>query len=117
MTVGATAITIFHPPSDPEQFGHWVAAYLAAASNIRGYVGARRSVQRDGDLDWALEVSFENADLLDAWLDSGDRQGVLREGEARGFWRRASDLIIARGELPPANAGVFLHSVAPGKEA
>jgi antibiotic biosynthesis monooxygenase (ABM) superfamily enzyme len=117
MTVGASAITIFHSPSDPERFGHWVAGLLAAASNTRGYVSARRSVQRDGHLDWAVEVSFESTDLLDAWLDSDGRQDVLGEGEARGFWRCASDLILARGDLPPGNAGVFLHSVAPGKEA
>jgi hypothetical protein len=24
-TVGATAVAIFHPPSDPDQFGQWVA--------------------------------------------------------------------------------------------
>jgi hypothetical protein len=54
MTVGASAITIFHPPSDPERFGHRVAGLLAAASNTRGYVSARRSVQRDGH--WTVEV-------------------------------------------------------------
>lgn len=70
MTVGASAITIFHPPSDPERFGRWVAGYLASARHSFGYVSARQSVQGSGQLDWAVEVAFGNADLLDAWLDS-----------------------------------------------
>jgi antibiotic biosynthesis monooxygenase (ABM) superfamily enzyme len=117
MTVGATAITILHPPSDPERFGRWVAEYLASARHTSGYVSARESVQGSRQLDWALEVSFDSEQRLDAWLDGAERQAVLSEGEAQGYWRSASDLILAQGELPPPNAGVFLHSVAPGKEA
>jgi antibiotic biosynthesis monooxygenase (ABM) superfamily enzyme len=117
MTVGATAITIFHPPSDPQRFGRWVAGYLASARHFNGHVSARQSVQGGAQLDWAVEVSFENADLLDAWLDSADRRAQLTDGQAQGYWRAASDLILARHEPPPANAGVFLHSVTPGKDA
>ncbi|WP_156661602.1 antibiotic biosynthesis monooxygenase [Mycobacterium sp. 852002-51163_SCH5372311] len=117
MTVGATAITIFHPPSDPQRFDRWVTGYLASARHCIGHVSARRSVQGSGQLDWAVEVSFESADQLDAWLDSDDRQALLSDGQAQGCWRSAADLILARGELPPANTGVFLHSVTPEKEA
>jgi uncharacterized protein len=121
MTVGATAITIFHPPSEPQRFAQWVAEYLASARHASGYVAARESVQSDGRpdraLDWATAVSFDSAERLDAWFDSAERQHVLAEGESQGFWRCASDLILADGELPPSNAGVFLHSVAAGKEA
>jgi hypothetical protein len=117
MTVGATTITIFHPPSDPQRFGRWVAGYLASARHCNGHVSARQSVQDSGQLDWAVEVSFENTDLLDAWLDSAERHAQLTEGQAQGYWRAASDLIVAPSELPPANAGVFLHNVTPGKEA
>ena len=63
-----------------------------------------------------MEVAFRDADLLDAWLDSAERQAVLRDGEAQGCWRCASDLVLTRGESPAANVGVFLHSVTPGKE-
>jgi len=117
MTVGATAITIFHPPSDPQQFDRWVTGYLASARHCVGHVSARRSVQGNGQLDWAVEVSFGSAELLDAWLDSKERRALLADGQAQGCWRSAADLILARGELPPANTGVFLHSVTPGKEA
>jgi uncharacterized protein len=117
MTVGATAITIFHPPSDPQRFGRWVAGYLASARHFSGHVSARQSVQGGEHLDWAAEVTFENADLLDAWLDSAERSEQLSEGQTQGYWRSASDLILASGEVPPPNAGVFLHSVTPGKEA
>lgn len=67
--------------------------------------------------NWAVEVVFDSAELLDTWLDSPERQTVLSEGEAQGCWRCASDLILGPDELPPANTGVFLHSVAPRKEA
>jgi antibiotic biosynthesis monooxygenase (ABM) superfamily enzyme len=116
MTVGATAITTFHPPSEPERFGSWVAEYIAVARQASGYVSARQSVQSDRQFVWAVEISFDSAELLDTWLDSTQRQTVLAAGAEQGFWRSAADLILAEGELPPANAGVFLHSVAPGKD-
>lgn len=117
MTVGATVITFFHPPSDPARFGRWVAGYLASARHTSGYVSARQSVQGGEQLDWAVEVSFGTPDLLDAWLDGAERRTVLSEGTTHGYWRCASDLVLAAGELPPTNAAVFLHSVAPGKAA
>lgn len=116
MTVGATAITLFHPPSDPERFGRWAAGYLAAARHTPGHVSARQSVQISSQLDWALEASFDSAERLDAWLDGAERQAILSEGQQQGFWRSASEVILAEGELPPANLAVFLHSVSPGKE-
>ncbi len=70
MTVGATAITIFHPPSEPERFGRWVAGYLSSARHSPGYVIGRESVQGSRQLDWAVAVSFDKADLLDAWLEA-----------------------------------------------
>ncbi|GFG64990.1 hypothetical protein MKUB_24800 [Mycobacterium kubicae] len=115
MTVGATAISIFHTPGDPERFGQWAADYFAAARASSGYLGARRSVDAD-QLDFALEVSFDDPELLDAWLDSTERRATLTDGAAQGFWRCASDLVVAQGELPPPNVGVFLHSVTPGQE-
>lgn len=117
MTVGATAITLFHPPSDPERFGRWAATYIASARHTSGYVSARESVQGSQQLDWALEVRFDSAEDLDEWLDGTERQATLADGQSLGFWRSAGDLILTEGELPPANLGVFLHSVAPGKEA
>jgi antibiotic biosynthesis monooxygenase (ABM) superfamily enzyme len=117
MTVGATAITTFHRPSEPERFDDWVAEYIAVARQGAGYVNARQSVHSESQFVWAVEITFAGAELLDRWLDSAQRQTVLAAGAEQGFWRSTSDLILAEGELPPANAGVFLHSVAPGKDA
>jgi antibiotic biosynthesis monooxygenase (ABM) superfamily enzyme len=117
MTVGAAAITIFHPPGDPDRFGAWLDGYLGTARRAPGYATARRSVAGGDQLDRAVEVSFDNSESLDAWLDSAPRRTVLAEGAAAGFGRSASDLILAPEELPPGNAGVFLHRVAPGKDA
>ncbi|MCV7429905.1 antibiotic biosynthesis monooxygenase [Mycobacterium montefiorense] len=117
MTADACAITLFHPPSDPARFGQWVVSYLASARHSPGHVGARESVQGSRPLDWAVEVAFHDADSLDAWLDSPDRQAVLRDGKTQGCWQCASDLVLTAGESPAADVGVFLHSVTPGKEA
>lgn len=117
MSIGAAAVTIFHPPADSERFGRWVTGYLATARHSSGYVGTRQSVQKVSQFDSAVEVRFETVEMLDAWLDGAERQGALAEGEAQGFWRSACDLIIAHGDAPPANVAVFLHNVAPGKEA
>jgi antibiotic biosynthesis monooxygenase (ABM) superfamily enzyme len=94
-----------------------VARYLASARRSVGHVSARESVQGSAELDWAIEVSFGDVNLLDTWLDSAERRAVLSEGQANGCWQRSVDLVLANGEPPPANAGIFLHSVAPGKEA
>lgn len=117
MTVGAAAITIFHPPGNPDRFGGWLEGYLAAARQAPGYLNARQSVHGGDQLDWAVEVSFDDSESLDAWLDSAPRRTILADGVAQGFGRSASDLVLAPGELPPANAGVFLHPVASGKDA
>jgi antibiotic biosynthesis monooxygenase (ABM) superfamily enzyme len=117
MTAGACAITLFHPPADPARFDQWVVSYFASARHSPGHVSARASVQGKSPLDWAVEVTFRDSDLLDAWLDGAERQAVLREGETQGWWRCASDLIVTRGEPPAANVSIFLHSVTPGKEA
>lgn len=117
MPAVAAATTIFHPPSDPDSFGQWMARYLASAHQSNGYVSERESVQANAQLDWAVEVSFRDADSLDAWLDGTQRAAVLRAGEAEGWWRRSADLVLGHDEPPPENSGVFLHSVASGKEA
>lgn len=117
MTVGASAITIYHRRSDPERFGRWVTECIAAARQAPGYVRARQSVPGDGPLDWAVEMCFASAESLHAWLDSPERQTLLRDGEALGFWRSASDLVLVENEFPPVDTGIFLHSVAPGKDA
>ncbi|GAB3010190.1 antibiotic biosynthesis monooxygenase [Mycobacterium bourgelatii] len=116
MTLGACAITIFHPPADPAGLGRWVAEYIASAGNAPGYLSARESVPGSGHLDFAVEVTFEHTEQLHEWLDGSERDAVLRDGQAHGFWC-AAELILAEGELPPTNAGVFLHRVARGKES
>src|SRR5271155_2026758 len=86
MTVGASAITIFHPPSDPELFGRWVAGYFASAGLSPGYVTARESVQGSTQLDWTLEVCHSQ-DFFDGWLDSPGRRAAPCEAQAQGHRR------------------------------
>lgn len=113
MTVGATAITLFYPPVDTQRFSAWLAGLLASARDAPGYVSARESVQGDGQLDWAVEVSFDDADLLDEWLDSAERQAAFEQGEAQEHRRRACDLVLNERELPPGSAPLFPDTKAP----
>lgn len=117
MTVGASAITNFHPPADPDRFGHWGNGYIATAAQAPGFADGRLSVPSGAQFDSAVEVSFDSAASLDAWLDSNTCRAALEEAGKQGFWKSASDLVLAEGELPPADAGVFLHSVAADKDA
>lgn len=117
MTVAATGITIFHPPTDPDRFDRWLDGYLESARRSGGFVSARRSVPRGGQLDHGVAVSFDNTAKLDGWLDGAPRRAVLVDGRAQGFQQSTADLMLAHGEPAPANAAVFLHSVASGNEA
>ncbi|WP_118915148.1 hypothetical protein [Mycobacterium shigaense] len=109
------AITIFYPPSDPDGFGQWVIKYLASARRSAGHLSARESIRPTAQWDWAVEVSFTNANFLEGRLDSAQRKSILSEGEADGRWRRSADLVLHRDQPPPA--GVRWHRVPPGEEA
>lgn len=117
MTAAATAITVFHRVPDTPGFDTWLAGVVASAGNADGFVAARVSVHHDPRLDPAVEVTLRTEDLLHTWLDGSSRKAVLREGESLGYFRASSDLVIVEGSVPPVGVGVFLHSVAVGKEA
>lgn len=111
----ASAITVFHTTDDPA-FDAWLGELAASASVADGSAGTTRSL-RDGELDLAFAAAFRSEQQLHAWLDSPDRSRVLDSGEAQGFRRKTSDLIVVEGSLPAAGISVFRHSVAAGKEA
>ena len=113
---GAIAITVFHRPADPAGFEGWLTELIAAAREAEGFVSAAVSVRDDPQLDSAVAVRFLTEQLLHQWLDSSACRSALERGEARGLYRRSSDLIFVAGGHPPAGVAVFLHDVAPGKE-
>src|SRR6202165_5804311 len=117
MTAAATAITVFHRVPDTPRFDTWLPGLVASARKAEGFVASRVSVHQDPRLDLAVEVTFRTEDLLHTWLDGPARNAVLRAGESRGYFTASSDLVIVGGGVPPVGVGVFLHSVAVGKEA
>ena len=117
MTATASAISLFHPTADATGFDDWVASLLSSAQSTEGFVGLRVSIHDDARFDWGVEVSFRTEELLHAWLDSPARAAVLGEGASRGFRLRTADLVFVGGSVPPTGVGVFLHTVAKGKEA
>jgi uncharacterized protein len=115
-SAGATAITVFHQPSDPAGFERWLSELTAAAREADGFESAAVSVRNDPQLDTAVAVRFQTEQLLHQWLDSPACRSALERGEGFGLYRRASDLILVAGGQPPAGVAVFLHDVAPSKE-
>lgn len=112
----ATAVTIFHPASDPAAFDGWLADVRASARAAAGFASSSMSVH-DGDLDWAMAVTFSGAGPLHAWLDSRERRAVLEDGQTKGFWVRAADLILGDGIDDVPGVSAFRHDVVSGKEA
>src|ERR1700682_161785 len=117
MTAAATAITVFHRVPHTPRFDTWLPGLVASGLKPDGFVASRVSVHQDPRLDLAVEVTFRTEDLLHTWLDGPARNAVLRAGESRGYFTASSDLVIVEGGAPPVGVGVFLHSVAVGKEA
>lgn len=117
MTDNAVAVTVFHAAEDAAGFDAWLPELIESAKEARGFVAASPSVRDDEHLDWAIGVSFSNSQSLAEWLDSAGRRKVLEDGQTRGFWRKASDLVMGDGRPPPGNIGVFGHEVVPGKES
>jgi uncharacterized protein len=111
----ATAVTIFHPAADPDGFDRWLSDLRASARSADGFVSSSVSVH-DGDLDWAMAVTFSGETPLHRWLDSPQRQAVLKGGQSQGYWCRTTDLILGDGIDAPPGVSAFRHSVAAGKE-
>lgn len=111
------AVTVFHPPEDVDGFRGWLDQLIESACRASGFVAAAPSVHDDARLDWAIGVSFATDAELTAWLDGADRAALLSHGQAKGYWRKTSDLVIGGGgRRPPTGIGVFGHVVATGKE-
>jgi len=109
-----TAITIFHPVQDVEAFDAWLSELQASAN---GALSTSVSVRDEPGLDWALAVTFASEDLVHEWLDGADRRSVMEAGQARGFFCRTTDLILAEGGDAPVGVSAFRHSLAAGKQS
>lgn len=117
MADNVIAVTVFHPVPDAVGFDAWLPELIESASRAEGFVAASPSVHDDEPLDWAVGVAFSDDRTLNDWLDSPGRRKVLDDGQARGYWRKTSDLVMGDGRPPPAGIGVFEHDVGPGREA
>jgi antibiotic biosynthesis monooxygenase (ABM) superfamily enzyme len=108
------AVTIFHQTDDPETFTGWARRLRATAATA---IDFRVSVLGEPHLDWAVAVTFVDEAVMHEWLDSTDRNEVIRAGEAQGVLRATSDLVIGADGSVPSGIGVFRHTVAPGRAA
>jgi len=102
---------------DAGGFGDWVADLFASARDADGYLTGRASDLDNPTFDPAVLVTFRTEEALHRWLDGADRRRVLESGGARGYWSKATDLVLVAGDALPAGVSVFLQSVTPGREA
>jgi antibiotic biosynthesis monooxygenase (ABM) superfamily enzyme len=109
-----TAVTIFHPVRDADAFDAWLSELRASAQDA---VSTSVSVRDEPSLDWALAVTFASEDLVHAWLDGEGHRSVMEAGQARGFFCRTTDLILAEGGDAPVGVSAFRHTLAAGKRS
>lgn len=111
-----TAVMVFHQPADVAGFDDWVGDLMESARVAPGFASWSRSAG-DGVLDCAVAVEFSGEESLHRWLDGAGRRSILDAGQARGFWRRAADLVLGEDVGAPTGVDAFRHVVAPGKES
>ncbi|MGQ4598679.1 antibiotic biosynthesis monooxygenase [Nocardia sp. R6R-6] len=117
MNSAATAISLFHRPTDEVDFRAWLDRIAEIAQTAEGFVDAAVAVSEYPQLEPGFSVTFRSEQLLHDFLDSAERARLLGAGESLGFRRKSSDLIILAGGSPTPGIGVFRHRVARGKEA
>ncbi len=111
----ATAVTVFHPLSEPDLFDRWLSQLLDSARRASGYLGGTGSAYDVPGLDRAMSVTFDTETALHAWLDGTERAELLRDGQIHGHWRATTDLVLVEHHSPPAGVSAFRHSVAQGR--
>ncbi|WP_431950662.1 antibiotic biosynthesis monooxygenase [Nocardia lijiangensis] len=115
--MNATTVTVFHRPADLAAFAAWLDRMNEIASVAEGFVEGCHAVDDHPAFEPGFGAVFGSERQVHDFLDSASCSRVLAEGEALGFHRKSSDLVIVEGELPPPGVGVFQHSVTRGKEA
>lgn len=111
--VSATAITGYHRTSSG--FRAWVERAAETAGRFNGYLSCGISDQPE-PVSHGMSVTFDSADDLHRWLESGDRRDLERAAAATGILAQTSDLVLVDGVLPPPGIGVYDHVVVVGKE-
>jgi len=110
----ATAVTVFHADGDDAEFTRWAARLLESARDAHGHLSSRVSDVVDVTSDRAVAVTFCDDAALHRWLDSPDREAVLCDGRARGFWTATPDVVTTADNVQASGIGVFGHVVAAG---
>lgn len=110
----ATAVTVFHPAVDRSRFAELVDVFADSARRHAGFHTASASL---AGFDLAVAVTFADDESLENWLDSPRHGEVLRGGEALGFWRAATPVVLSDGAPPPHGVAAFRHDVADGRQA
>lgn len=110
-TENATAVSCFRHNGREEEFIPWTQQVELAARSFPGFIESRLAPTDVMVLDWAVAVSFRSEAEMHHWLDSPARAALLAAGEAAGFVRISTDVVLTSGGLPPTGLGLFRHTV------
>jgi hypothetical protein len=113
MEIGAVAIMIFHPPTEAQRFGAWVADTSTGPSKSTS-TGSTTGLTAQPDRQPARRGS---ARPLASHRRSGPRQSRADCGVASCLRQGSRAACGRRRELPAAGVAVCLHDVAFGKES
>lgn len=104
-----TAVVQLHPVADGS-LQAWLERATAAARSMAGFTSLRLAVSTGG-LQPAVAATFDTAEHLHAWLDSG----AMSAPNTEGVLRKSSDLLIIEGQRLPPGTAVFRHDVIEGQ--
>ena len=104
-----TAVVQLHPVADGSLQPRLERA-TAAARSMPGFTSLRLAVSTGG-LQPAVAATFDTAEHLHAWLDSG----AMSAPNTEGVLGKSSDLLIIEGQWLPPGTAVFRHDVIEGQ--
>lgn len=80
---GVTEVIVTHiPPHQEKAYRNWIGKIHAAEAKFPGFKGVFvQSPTSDHDNEWITLLQFDTAAHLDHWLESKERQKILKEGK------------------------------------
>ena len=100
-----------------DDFRRWQARVTDTVRNFAGFEDTELYQPDTGEKNvWVVVYRFSHIDRLTAWLDSGERLGLLDEG--RHLFEDEPRQEVMVGEAPPRDVvtAVISHEVRPGRE-
>lgn len=97
-------------PGREREFEAWLHTLVAQAEKARGYLGAEiQQPMASRPDEWVVIYRFASPDLLEGWLDSGQRRALLEQGEALSVGPAREQVVVLERNLDPVTAVVSVR--------